>query len=87
MSNRWLRNVFFALVCALAPLSLHAQRGGRSPEPPERCTCSAEGADCLFGSAGGCEATCPGSTCECLGAWCSFGFPRPAICQCNGLSS
>lgn len=86
MSNRWLRSVGFVLVLALGSLS-HAQRGGRPQEPPARCTCSAEGADCLFGSAGGCQVTCPGSGCECLGAWCALGFPRPAICRCNGLST
>jgi hypothetical protein len=58
----------------------------RAVEPPEPggSVCQAEGADCVFGSAGGCNAYCePGQKAKCEGGSCILGFPRSAKCGCR----
>ena len=55
-------------------------------EPPKAPVgaCKAEGAECIFGSAGGCQVYCePGQKPECEGASCFLGFPRAAKCKCS----
>jgi hypothetical protein len=52
------------------------------PQDTERCTCVAEGANCLFGDAGGCSVSCPAGNCDCNGASCRLGFPVGSHCRC-----
>jgi hypothetical protein len=83
MNNRCLKSLGCVLVLASASLSLHAQKE-REREPVKPCSCSAGEAECLFGYAAGCDVTCPDRDCECSGAWCFLGFPRPSKCKCTG---
>lgn len=87
MRKHWLRSLGFVLVLGCASLTLHAQRGGRGGPPGFRegvdCYCKAGGAECLFGTAEGCEIWCVEALCSCRGATCPFGFPKAAKCRCK----
>ncbi len=75
-----------ALALALLSTQVGAQRRRASPVvqlPDGGCTCTAEGADCFFGEAGGCSVTCPENNCVCKGAYCTFGFPHASKCYCR----
>ena len=80
----------------LAPLSLSFAKGGNdglggppavqppSSEPLASCGCTADGASCLFGVAGGCSIYCPpGINCSCSGGGCFLGFPQGSTCKCT----
>lgn len=75
----------------LLAASLSAQRLGQVPRvlgepgPSQGSACAAEGARCLWGTAGGCSVYCqePGVP-VCEGAYCGFlGFPHPGRCFCS----
>ena len=74
-----------ALVLSMA---LAPAQGKRRPvpgglEPDDRCTCSAQGARCMFGESGGCSVSCPpGWQCQCDGGSCFVGFPTGSSCGC-----
>ena len=86
MSKSTMRCLGLLLVLSCVGWSAHAQRGWRPMEPPsddDRCYCAAEGAECLFGYANGCYVVCRDALCDCMGAYCSFGFPRASRCRCR----
>ncbi len=74
------------LALFLLPAPLGAQKTTKPFESPRTVgsMCQAEGAECLFGNAGGCAVFCePGQKAHCEGAWCFLGFPRAAKCYCK----
>jgi hypothetical protein len=74
----------------LVPLLFLAPHGPQEGgDPPKGRTlgacCIGDGADCVFGEAGSCTAYCPGGQgCTCKSAVCFLGFPKAAVCKCNG---
>jgi len=84
MKTYLIRGMGLVLALSLTSVAVGAQRRPPSGgELEDRCACTAEGADCLFGNSGGCAVTCPGSNCSCSSASCRFGFPFAAHCSCG----
>lgn len=84
------RPLLATVLAVLGGLSLSAQHSGGEGEAkpfPTGCYCSAEGADCPFGSGGDCHVSrCPGA-CECNAGDCVLGFPRGARCECHAATT
>lgn len=83
VKNQRVRLAGSFLVLALVPGLIGAQRPRPSHgETPPVNSCTADGAWCLFGSVGGCTASCLTGKPHCAGARCQLGFPIPSSCTC-----
>jgi len=93
MRANWMRGLGLCLVLSFTALEVTAQRKGRGQEQPpvpsgtpEHNTCTAKGADCLFGHSGDCSVSCTEPAYpHCKSGGCVLGFPRAAECYCEGL--
>ena len=77
------QSVLTVLATIVVAFPLQSGRGVHEPRDLT-LTCSAHGASCLFGDAGGCTVTCKSPLCaHCMDARCVFGFPVPSLCECT----